>query len=120
MREAAYQDDFCTLYIGTALDVLQEMPEKSVHMAVTSPPYWGLRSYLPKDHPAKGQEIGTEKTPDEFVAKLVEVFAEVWRVLRDDGTLWVNIGDSYAHTSRPARRCMSTSSRTGLAEDAET
>jgi DNA modification methylase len=93
---ASYQDEFCTLYTGTALDVLREMPEKSVHMAVTSPPYWGLRSYLSKDHPAKGQEIGTEKTPEEFVEKLVEVFAEVYRVLRDDGTLWVNIGDSYA------------------------
>jgi DNA modification methylase len=97
---ASYQDEFCTLYTGAALDVLREMPEKSVHMAVTSPPYFGLRSYLPKDDPAKGQEIGTEKTPDEFVAKLVEVFAGVWRVLRDDGTLWVNIGDSYAGGGR--------------------
>lgn len=92
----SYSDDFVTLYTGTALDVLSQMPSQSVHMAVTSPPYFGLRSYLPKEHFAKGQELGTEKTPDEYVAKLVEVIAEVWRVLRDDGTLWVNIGDSYA------------------------
>ena len=75
------------LHTGTALDVLRGMPEKSVHMCVTSPPYFGLRSYLAEEHFAKGQEIGTEKTPDEFVAKLVEVFAEVWRVLRDDGNV---------------------------------
>src|SRR5215216_5528772 len=96
VKTISYSDEFCTLHTGTALDVLGEMPEKSIHMCVTSPPYWGLRSYLPKDHPAKGQELGTQKTPEEYVEKLVEVFAEVWRVLRDDGTLWVNIGDSYA------------------------
>ena len=94
--KAAFDDGWAKLYTGTALDVIGQMPEKSVHMCVTSPPYFGLRSYLSSEHPAKGQEIGTEKTPDEFVAKLVEVFAEVHRVLRDDGTCWVNIGDSYA------------------------
>lgn len=64
-------------------------------MCVTSPPYFGLRSYLPEGHPMKRYEIGTEKTPREYVAKLVQVFRAVRRVLADDGTLWLNLGDSY-------------------------
>ena len=63
---------------------------KSVHTVVTSPPYYGLR-----DYGVDGQ-IGLEVTPDEYIANLVEVFRECKRILRDDGTLWVNIGDSYA------------------------
>lgn len=63
---------------------------KSVNCVVTSPPYWGLR-----DYGVEGQ-IGLEPTPDLYVSHLVEVFREVWRVLRDDGTLWLNLGDSYA------------------------
>ena len=78
------------LYRGDVLDVLRRMPAKSVHTVVTSPPYWGLR-----DYGVDGQ-IGSEETVEEFVAKLVEVFTEVYRVLRDDGTVWLNIGDSYS------------------------
>lgn len=63
---------------------------KSVHTVVTSPPYFGLRDY------GHDGQIGLEPTPDEFVAALVEVFREVRRVLRDDGTVWLNLGDSYA------------------------
>lgn len=85
-----------TVIQGDALEQLKALPDRSVHMIVSSPPYWGLRSYLPKDHPLKRFEIGTEKTPEEFVAKLVAVFREGRRVLRDDGTLWVNMGDSYS------------------------
>lgn len=81
---------------GHWVDVLNTLPDKSVHCCVTSPPYWGLRSYLPEGHPLKPLELGQEKTPDEYVAKLVAGFREVRRVLRDDGTLWVNLGDSYA------------------------
>lgn len=66
------------------------MPDKSVHCCVTSPPYFGLRDY------GHDGQIGLEPTPDEFVAALVAVFREVRRVLRDDGTLWLNLGDSYA------------------------
>lgn len=62
----------------------------SVHCCVTSPPYWGLR-----DYGIEGQ-LGLEPTPDEYVANMVSVFREVWRVLRDDGTLWLNLGDSYS------------------------
>ena len=68
------------------------LANKSVHCVVTSPPFWGLR-----DYGVNGQ-LGLEKTPEEYVAKLVEVFREVRRVLRDDGTLWVNLGDTYAAT----------------------
>lgn len=68
-------------------------------MVCTSPPYFNLRSYLPADHPDKALEIGNEPTPDEYVASLVRVFRGVRRVLRDDGTLWVNLGDSFCSTS---------------------
>lgn len=75
---------------GDALTVLASLDGESVHTCVTSPPYWGLR-----DYGIEGQ-IGLEKTPEEYVARLVEIFREVKRVLRADGTLWLNLGDSYA------------------------
>ena len=75
---------------GDALEQLREMPDESVQCCVTSPPYWGLR-----DYGVDGQ-LGIEETPEKFVASMVEVFAEVRRALRTDGTLWLNIGDSYA------------------------
>lgn len=75
---------------GDALARLRQLPDQSVHMVFTSPPYWGLRDY---DHPL---QIGLEDTPQAFLDRLVAVFAEIWRVLRDDGTCWVNMGDSYA------------------------
>ena len=85
-----------SIHIGDCLASLRDMPDASVHCCVTSPPYFGLRAYLPGDHASKALEVGTEDTPDAFVARLVEVFREVRRVLRDDGTLWLNLGDSYA------------------------
>lgn len=75
---------------GDVIERLREMPDGSVHCCVTSPPYWNLR-----DYGVEGQ-IGLEPTLDEWVAKMVEVFGEVRRVLRDDGTLWLNLGDSYS------------------------
>lgn len=78
------------IYQGDVLNVLKTFPDESIHCCVTSPPYWGLR-----DYGVEGQ-IGLEKTPEEYVSKMVEVFREVKRVLRDDGTLWLNLGDSYA------------------------
>lgn len=81
---------------GDCRDVLPTLEPGSVNCCVTSPPYFGLRSYLPADHPDKCREIGCETTPDEYVAALVSVFREVRRVLRDDGVLWINVGDSYA------------------------
>jgi len=75
---------------GDCIEVLRTLPEESVHCCVTSPPYFGLRDY------GHAGQIGLEPTPDEYVAKLVEVFREVRRVLRDDGTVWLNLGDSYS------------------------
>lgn len=76
------------------LDGLRSLPDASVQCVVTSPPYWGLRDY------GVAGQLGLERTPDEYVARMVEVFAEVRRVLRDDGTLWLNIGDSYCNTDK--------------------
>lgn len=86
------------IYIGDALQRLKELPDNSVDCCVTSPPYWGLR-----DYGVKGQ-LGLERTPEEHIAALVKVFREVYRVLKPEGTLWVNYGDTYAtHISgRPA------------------
>lgn len=79
---------------GDCREVLKSMPAQSVQCVVTSPPYFGLRNY-----DVDGQ-IGLEPTPDGFVAAMVEVFREVRRVLADDGTLWLNLGDSYASDSK--------------------
>ena len=74
------------------LDGLRSLDDSSVHCCVTSPPYWGLRDY------GHAGQIGLEPTPEAYVARMVEVFREVRRVLRDDGTCWVNLGDSYAQS----------------------
>lgn len=78
-----------TFLTGDVLETLKTLPNESVYCCVTSPPYFGLR-----DYGVEGQ-IGVEPTPDEYVNKLVNAFREVKRVLRKDGTLWVNLGDSY-------------------------
>lgn len=78
---------------GDCREVLRGLPEGSVHTCVTSPPYFGLRNYGHDD------QIGLEPTPDEFTEALVAVFREVRRVLRNDGTVWVNLGTSFAGTA---------------------
>ena len=83
---------------GEALTVLRGLAAGSANLVVTSPPYWGLRSYLGADDPLKALELGAERHPDEFVAHLVEVLGEAKRVLRDDGLAFVNIGDSHVNT----------------------
>lgn len=86
---------------GDVRDRLKDIPDASVHCVVTSPPYWGLR-----DYGVEGQ-LGLEPTPEEYTANMVDVFREVRRVLRNDGTVWLNLGDSYAnngvtpHKDRP-------------------
>ena len=80
--------------MGDAVERLRELPAGSVQMCVTSPPFYGLR-----DYGVEGQ-IGLEATPELWVARLVEVFREVRRVLRDDGVLWVEVGDSYTGPPR--------------------
>lgn len=82
------------LLVGDVRERLKELPDRSVHCCVTSPPYWGLRDY------GEAGQIGLEQSPEEYVAELVAVFREVWRVLRDDGTLWLNLGDSYAGSGK--------------------
>jgi len=84
-----YQTDAGAIYQGDVREVLSGFPDGSVNCCVTSPPCWGLR-----DYGVPGQ-LGLEPTPEEYVANMVEVFREVRRVLRDDGTLWLNLGDSY-------------------------
>ena len=84
------------LECGDALDLLRREPDESSHCIVTSPPYWGLRSYLRAGDPAKPMEMGSEPTPEQYVARLVDVFREARRVLRRDGTLWLVLGDSFA------------------------
>jgi DNA modification methylase len=78
------------IFTGDNRELLQHVTTESVQCCVTSPPYWGLRDY---DHPA---QIGAESSPEQYVTNLVGVFREVRRVLRPDGTLWLNIGDGYA------------------------
>lgn len=89
-----YTDTAGEIYQGDSLEVLKATPDCSVQCCVTSPPYWGLR-----DYGVDGQ-LGLEKTPEEYVAKMVEIFREVRRVLKADGTLWLNLGDSYAGSGR--------------------
>ena len=74
---------------GDAIKQLQKLYDKSINTCITSPPYWGLRDY------GENNQLGLEETPEEFVDNLVKVFREVKRVLRDDGTVWLNLGDSY-------------------------
>lgn len=88
---------------GDALTQLRTLPDASVHCCVTSPPYYGLRCY--KTNPVTWPdgwvgELGQEPTPEMFISHLATIFREVRRVLRDDGTLWINIGDSYANDGK--------------------
>jgi len=125
-----YRDNSGIIYQGNVLTVLPLMESESVQTCITSPPYWGLRSYCPNSVVIKSDapnwvkdeleklsifpinqgsdipehlqqyfepaELGLESTPEEYIAKMVQVFREVRRVLRKDGTLWLNLGDSYA------------------------
>jgi DNA modification methylase len=90
MRAPHLDDGDVRIWHGDAIEQLDQMPEGTAQTCVTSPPYWGLR-----DYGTKGQ-LGLESTPDEYVGRMVDVFRSVRRVLRNDGTLWLNLGDSYA------------------------
>lgn len=95
---AYWADEQVTLLLGDALDVLRTLPDGSADCIVTSPPYFGLR-----DYGTPGQ-YGLESTPAEYVATMTAVFREARRVLADDGTLWLNLGDSYAYPPGSAGR----------------
>ena len=71
---------------GNCIETLQKLDDKSINTCITSPPYWGLRNYNDEE-----KQLGMEDTPEEFVDNLVKVFREVKRVLRDDGTVWLNL-----------------------------
>lgn len=86
------------ILIGDCRETLKQLPDGSVDCCTTSPPYWGLR-----DYGADGQ-IGLEQTPQEYIAQMLVVFGEVWRVLADHGTCFVNLGDSYAAGTTAARQ----------------
>ena len=88
--------EYNKIYCGDALDVLKGFQNESVNCCVTSPPYYGLR-----DYGISGQ-IGRENTPEEYVQRLTDIFSEVKRVLKKDGTLWLVIGDSYAGSNQAA------------------
>ena len=81
------------IYQGNCIEVLKDMPDESIDCVVTSPPYWGLRNYQEEE------QLGLEETPEEFVANLVKVFSEVKRVLKKEGTVWLNLGDTYYNKS---------------------
>ena len=81
------------IYVGDCRETLKTLPDQSINTCITSPPYWGLRDY------DDDKQLGMEDTPEEFVENLVQVFKDVKRVLRDDGTVWLNLGDSYFGSS---------------------
>lgn len=81
---------------GDALSILRKLDGEMADMCVTSPPYYGLRDY------GVDNQIGMEETPAKYITRLVEIFREVRRILRPDGTLWVNIADSYAGSGKGA------------------
>ena len=96
-KERSIQINSSTIFEGDALTVLRRLESQSVRCVITSPPYWGLRTY------GIDEQIGLEGTLTQFLNKLVSVFSEVKRVLTDDGTLWLNIGDGYTSGNRGYR-----------------
>lgn len=95
-------DFYNKLYIGHAIDILKSFSEKSINMAITSPPYWALRDY--QTNPVVWNdgwtgELGAEPNFELYIQHLCDVFDEVKRVLTDDGTCWVNLGDTYGGSS---------------------
>jgi DNA modification methylase len=108
------------LYTGHAVDILKTFPDKSINMAITSPPYWALRDY--QTNPAIWNdgwegELGAEPDFEMFIQHLCDVFDEVKRVLTDDGTCWVNIGDTYGGSSLGLSYGMKTKGKTSILPD---
>lgn len=86
------------LIIGDVFDVVASLPDKHFHSVITSPPYWKKRHYLPEDHPEVEYELGREPSPGEFLASLLRLMDLLWDKLRDDGTAWINLGDTSAQS----------------------
>lgn len=87
-------NDQLTILQGDSLEALKTIEAESVQCVVTSPPYWGLRDY------GHEKQIGLEESPQAYVETMRKVFAEIWRVLKEDGTVWLNLGDSYAGSGK--------------------
>lgn len=103
LPQKMYESESGTIYLGHTIDTLPYFADESINCVVTSPPYWGLRDY--KTEPPVWEDewqgnLGQEPTPEMYVEHLVEVFAQVHRILTKDGTAWLNIGDTY-YGSRP-------------------
>lgn len=113
MPDPYYRDEQVTLLLGDALDVLRTLPDGSVDCIVTSPPYFGLR-----DYGTPGQ-YGLEATPAAYVETMRNLFAEARRVLADDGTLWLNLGDSYVASAPGKRRSSGLQGRSQAASTPE-
>ena len=96
----------CIIHNGDALEVMRTMPEESVNCIVTSPPYYRLR-----DYGCKGQ-IGLEPSPEDYIEKLRKIFAEARRVLKNEGTLWLNLGDSYYGSGKGSSVCIGSAAGT--------
>lgn len=112
-------DHLNRILVGECREQLASVPAGTFHCCVTSPPYFGLRSYLPKGHADKGKEIGSESGPEEFLAVMVDVFRAVRRVLRDDGVLFVNLGDSYGANGGDGGNLMNMPHRVAAALQAD-
>lgn len=95
---AYFAQDGIVMHLGDCRDILPMIEDCSVNTCVTSPPYWGLRDY------GHGDQLGMEESPDQYIAEMVSVFREVKRVLKNDGTLWINLGDSYATGTKADRQ----------------
>jgi DNA modification methylase len=95
LSELKERDRLVEIYQGHCLEAMGQMLDESVDCCITSPPFWGLRDY------GVGGQIGLEKSPEEYLSRLVEVFREVRRVLRKDGTLWLQVDDSYISQGGP-------------------
>ena len=93
-----FETDNGKLYHGGCLDILKQMPDESIDCIVTSPPYWGLRDY------STAGQIGLEPTIQGYIDVMTEIFSEVKRALKNDGTLWLNMGDTYGTGTRADRR----------------
>lgn len=110
------------IYTGHAADILKTFPSKSINMCITSPPYWGLRDY--KTNPVKWNdgwegELGAEPEFNSYINHLCDVFDEVKRVLKDDGTLWVNLGDTYGGSSLNTNYGVKTKGSTSFLKDVD-
>jgi len=99
MLKTYFENKQTKIYLGDCIEIMKTLPDNSVDCCVTSPPYWALR-----DYGVDGQ-IGLENSPEEYIAKMVRVFMEVHRVLKEEGTLWLNLGDSYFSNAKGGGGC---------------